>query len=301
MHALLTVLLSLLLSTPPPTPDAPTSRECDRIALIGASVTWGAGNFVPIPLETHIHNEPVDLADVLGSTLTCDHEIVVSGGDLGFFRAPMGRGAEQAAAAEAAEPTLVLALDFLFWYGYGYRGADGTPHDGTASRLALLERGLKELDRFDCPVLVFDFPDMSPAADIILSRSQIPSPDARAALNARLAEWAGERDNVRILPLADTVEAIRADKGFTIDDLAWPAGSADRFILPDRLHPTTEGTIALTQMALRTLDADSERFGSEDYLRDPEAVRSRLEARMVREAREAGMAVKDGTGQPAPN
>ena len=299
MHAPFALFLSLLLLLAPPVPEVPASHDCKRIALIGASVTWGAGNFVPIALDTHIHNEPVDLADVVAATVTCDHEIVVSGGDLGFFRAPMGRGAEQAAAAQSADPTLVLALDFLFWYAYGYRGVDGTPHEGIDSRLALLERGLKELERFDCPGLVFDFPDMSPAADIILSRSQIPTTSGLAALNARLAEWAAQRDNVHVLPLASTVEAIRADKGFTIDDLSWPAGSADRFILPDRLHPTTEGTIALTQMAIRTLDASSDRVTPTDYLRDPEAVRSRLESRMVLEAREAGMAVQDDAKTPA--
>ena len=108
----------------------------------------------------------------------------------------------------------------------------------------------------------------------------------------------GDGDDATVVP---TTTSIYLRHQFTIDDLAWPAGSADRFILPDRLHPTTEGTIALAQMALRTLDADSKRFGSEDYLRDPEIIRSRLEARMVLEAREAGMAVKDDTGQPAPN
>ncbi len=148
-------------------------------------------------------------------------------------------------------------------------------------------------------MLVFDFPDMSPAADIILSRSQIPTPEALAALNARLAEWAAGRSNVHVLPLAETVDAIRADEGFTIDDLSWPAGTADRFILPDQLHPTTEGTIALTQMAMRAIDAASDRVESTDYLRDPELVRSRLASRMVSEAREAGMAVKTDPKKPA--
>ena len=291
MHAILLTLL-LCIATEP-TAEALPAHDCERIALIGASVTWGAGNFVEVPLASHTHREPVDLADVLAATLTCEHEIVKSGGDLGFFRNPIASGSVQADESVATKPTLVLALDFLFWYGYGSRGVDGQAHDGDRSRVKLLERGLKELDRFECPILVFDYPDMSPAAGIILSHAQIPTAAERKALNERLRTWADTRRNVTILPLSSTVEAIRADTGFSIDDLSWPAGTADQFILPDQLHPTTNGTIALAQMAIRALDAKSDRIDATDYRRDPEVVRNELEDRMLREAREAGMAVQD--------
>ena len=46
-------------------------------------------------------------------------------------------------------------------------------------------------------------------------------------------------------------------------------------------------------MAIRALDAKSDRIDATDYHRNPEAVRNELEDRMVREAREAGMAVQD--------
>ncbi len=184
-----------LIQTAPQTPAEPT-QPFDRIALIGASVTWGFGNQIEIPLETYTHHEPVDLADIIDVMILKDHEIVVSGGDVAFFRTPRTSGARLAAEAAEAEPTLVLALDFLFWYGYGNRGTDLKSHTGADSRLAMLERGLKELDRFTCPVVVFDFPDMSPAIGIMLSSSQVPTPDELAALNTRLRDWAAERDNV---------------------------------------------------------------------------------------------------------
>mgnify|MGYP001999384292 CR=1 FL=1 len=295
------LLIPLLLCLAEPVPDVAPDHDCRRIALIGASVTWGAGNFVEVPLKSHIHREPVDLADVLASTMIRDHEITVSGGDLGFFRTPLSSGASQAADAAASEPTLVLALDFLFWYGYGSHGVDGTRHDGPESRVELLERGLKELERFQCPILVFDYPDMSPAAGIILGHSQIPTPEGLNALNRRLHDWAKERGNVIVLPLSSTVEAIRADTGFAFDELSWPANTSDQFILPDQLHPTTEGTIVLMQMAIRALDAKSDRTDPADYHRDPQEVRRRLEDRMVREAREAGMALREQTEPVTPD
>ena len=298
MQLLLATLLCLHgLVTPP----APTSEPAEpphpftRIALIGASVTWGFGNSVDIPLDTYTHREPIDLADVIKATLVTDHEIVVSGGDVAFFRTPLSAGARQADAAAAAEPTLVLALDFLFWYGYGNRGIDTKPHTGVDSRLATLERGLKELDRFTCPVVVFDFPDMSPAIGIMLSRSQVPTPSALTALNTRLRDWAAERDNVTLLPLAATIDEIHADEGFTIQELQWPAGSLQTIILPDHLHPTTDGTIAISQLALRTLDDRTPSIVPGDYQRDPDAVRARLDHVEIQEARDAGMPVKGET------
>lgn len=294
MPLLLTILLCVQCLTPPTAaPDqVGPPHPFTRIALIGASVTWGFGNSVDVPLETYIHHEPIDLADVIDATLVHDHEIVVSGGDATFFRTPLAAGAEQADAAMAAKPTLVLALDFLFWYGYGNRGIGAVPHTGVESRLALLERGLQELDRFTCPVVIFDFPDMTPAIGIMLHRSQVPTSTELEALNKRLLAWAAERDNVTLLPLASTIDEIRTDEGFTIQELQWPAGSLNTIILPDHLHPTTDGTIAISQLALRTLDDRTESIEPIDYRRDPQVIRSRLEQAEFEEARDAGMAVK---------
>ncbi|MDG2200113.1 MAG: hypothetical protein P8K80_02910 [Phycisphaerales bacterium] len=301
MQLLLATLLCVHgLATPP----TPTSKPAEpphpftRIALIGASVTWGFGNSVEIPLETYTHNEPIDLADVIEATLVTDHDIVVSGGDATFFRTPQSSGSRQVNEAVAAEPTLVLALDFLFWYGYGNRGTDLKFHTGADSRLAMLERGLKELDRFTCPVVVFDFPDMSPAIGIMLSSSQVPTPDELAALNTRLHDWAAERDNVTLLPLAATIDEIRTNEGFTIQELQWPAGSLRTIILPDQLHPTTDGTIALSQLALRVLDDRTPSIVPTDYHRDPNAVRSHLDHVEIEEARDAGMPVKSEAPTP---
>lgn len=283
-----------LIQTAPQTPAEPT-QPFDRIALIGASVTWGFGNQIEIPLETYTHHEPVDLADIIDVMILKDHEIVVSGGDVAFFRTPRTSGARLAAEAAEAEPTLVLALDFLFWYGYGNRGIESRVHTGSKSRLKLLEMGLAELDRFDCPVVVFDFPDVSPAIGLMLNRSQVPTAETLAALNARLHEWASTKPNVILLPLHETLTQIRADEGFAIEDLQWPAGSLRTIILPDNLHPTTDGTIALAQLAVRALDNSTSTIGPDDYVRKPEQVRSLLEAAAVKEAVDAGMPVKTPT------
>ncbi|MAB82278.1 MAG: hypothetical protein CMJ24_02440 [Phycisphaerae bacterium] len=298
--AYIVAAIALIQTAPQAPPDQ--SHPFDRIALIGASVTWGFGNQIEVPLETYTHHDPIDLADIIDAMMLREHEIVVSGGDVAFFRTPRTSGARLAAEAVEAEPTLVLALDFLFWYGYGNRNIDSRPHTGLKSRLKLLEMGLAELDRFECPVVVFDFPDVSPAIGLMLIRSQVPSPEDLAAMNARLHEWASTRPNVILLPLHETLTQIRADEGFAIEDLQWPAGSLRTIILPDNLHPTTDGTIALAQLAVRALDNSTPAIGPDDYVRKPDQVRSRLEATAVKEAVEMGMPVKTpSTAIPEPN
>ena len=95
-----------------------------------------------------------------------------------------------------------------------------------------------------------------------------------------------------MLPLASTVEQIQTNEGFTIEELTWPAGSYRDIILPDQLHPTTEGTIALMQLALRHLDAASDAIDSDDYRRDPVDIKQRLTQEAFSQARAAGMPVK---------
>ena len=55
------------------------------------------------------------------------------------------------------------------------------------------------------------------------------------------------------------------------------------------------------QMAIRALDAKSDRTDPTDYHRDPQEVRRRLEDRMVREAREAGMTLREQTEPVTPD
>lgn len=280
MHVIASFLLaaSVLVGTPAVPDPSPPQHPLDRIAVIGASATYGYGTYVKVPRDKYTQRELINLADVLSSTVNREHEVVLSNGNFLFFRSPERTGSRLAGKARKLEPTLLVALDYLFWYGYGSNGVDGERHTGTESRLALLEVGLKELDTFTCPIIVFDFPDMSPAVGRMLSSSQMPSTEGLEALNRRLENWAKSKPNVVVLPLAELVIEIRTDEGFQIEELTWPAGSGKDIIQNDALHPTTDGLIAMMQLAMRSLDNHTEDVGPDDYLRTPALVRQKLEA-----------------------
>ena len=64
---------------------------------------------------------PVGAPEVLAAVIT-EPEVTMTGEGSGlFFMSPSRRGHHQATTAAATDPTLVMGLDFLFWYGYGNR------------------------------------------------------------------------------------------------------------------------------------------------------------------------------------
>ena len=95
-----------------------------------------------------------------------------------FFQDPFANGRAQVDAALAHRPTVVVALDFLFWFAY----ADASP----AERRARLDAGLALLAPLPGTLLVGDLPDMRNANPRVLGPAAVPSPDELAALEARL-------------------------------------------------------------------------------------------------------------------
>ncbi|MFQ5506437.1 MAG: hypothetical protein ACE5F1_16830, partial [Planctomycetota bacterium] len=139
-----------------------------RVVTIGASLTSGAAAELP-------------LAKILDLAIAGEHRRVQQFATELFFMKPRLSGKAQIDRCVRRRPTLVLGIDFLFWYGYGQmRGTDEIPR-----RLRLLEEGLEQLARLDCPIVVGDFPDMRGADPRMLSPVQVPSKKALAALNAR--------------------------------------------------------------------------------------------------------------------
>jgi hypothetical protein len=198
-----------------------------------------------------------------------------------FFRDPVEYGTRYARAAQAQEPTLVVAIDFLFWFGYGFTMNEDT-------RLKQLETGLSLLDPFDCPVLVGDFPNLLVAAREgvgihgapMISEWQVPKPETLALLNERLLEWAGAKPNVHVVPMTSFLEQIRSGAALEIQGCCWPEDSLELLIDKDLLHTTFEGTIALTLLALETLVKGEEGINKEHFHWDRQLVRKRaLEAR----------------------
>ena len=197
---------------------APRSAVLARPFVVGASVS--AGFAAP------------RIADALKAALP--GATVGDAASVMFFRDADRVGRRQIDAALAARPTVVVALDFLFWYAY---------QGGRAEDEASLERGLAELDRVvaaGVPVIVGDVPDMHGASPLMLPRSRIPPPDALAAMNARIAAWASSRELVVLAPMAAWAAPLRGHGQVALAPGEAPV-PADSLMAPDGLHPNALG------------------------------------------------------------
>jgi hypothetical protein len=168
----------------------------------------------------------------------------------------------------------VVALDFLFWFGYGAMTADGAPLESEDQRLELLETGLEFLDELECRLVVSDFPDMSAAVGKMLAETQMPERATLERLSARVRAWAAERGDTVVLPLAAAVEALKGEGEIVLGRHRWPPGT--RLLQGDQLHPGVEGTIGVAQwVADAVVQAGWAR--SEDFEFDLDTVRARLQ------------------------
>jgi len=261
------VIAALLLAVPLQTPSASATaaREClARPVVIGASFAAGFGvgrSFGAAFAASRAGEEPGEPVDL---------------GDALFFLSPLATGKRQVAAALEEEPTLVLALDFLFWFGYGALDAAGGPIEPEEERLALLETGLALLAELECPLVVGDFPDMSAAVGGMLMPAQMPERATLERLSARVRAWAAGRTDTLVIPLAELVRALGSKDEVRIGRHLYPAGT--RLLQPDRLHPTLEGLIAMAQLVCDEL-VRAELAPEEGFRFELEPVRRRLAPR----------------------
>ncbi len=240
-------------------PSRPTAIE--RVVVIGASLSAG-------------FQLPSDLAGALEASLAGEHEPVLSHADNLLFLDPLHAGPAQVESALDEDPTLVIAIDYLFWFGYGLQGASGELLDSEAGRLELLERGLASLEPLRCPLVVSDFPDMSAAVGAMLLAEQVPDPGTLEVLSKRVREWASQREATIVLPLARTVQELDSGSSVRLGRVQFPEGT--RLLQPDRLHPTPEGLTALVLLVADELvRADLAPELAFDF--DPEGVLTELE------------------------
>lgn len=253
-------------------PSAPAKTGAlSRILVLGASLSQGFG------LERDV-GAPVLFADVVEGTLRVEHESVRSQAALLFFASPLSAARNAVTAGKACDPTLVVGIDFLFWFGYGAFPSED-------DRMAMLEKGLALLETFSCPVLVGDFPDVGDASrdpargggkGRLLGEEQVPQPESLARLNRRLREWAAARKGVVVIPLADLVARLHSGKDVEIHGTRWTGSALSGLIQKDRLHPTLRGAIALWYGAVDALVAARPDIPSADFDWDPDAVSRRI-------------------------
>lgn len=257
-HAIAGLLLASLLLASFARADEAADKQphlLSRVVVIGASASDGFG--------AKLEGASAKLAHVVESAIKVEHEKVRHDADAMSFTNPMKFGTEQVNRTVAVKPSLVIAVDFLFWHGYGLTLPSDTKRQETLRRLAMLDRGLKLLEKIDAPIIVGDFPDASPAIGLMVAREQVPDEKMLAALNARLREWAKGRKNVTVFPLAAMVEQIRTGKPFKAAGNDYPGGSERTLVQLDRLHPTGEGLVLMAQRLGETLIARSKDHANE--------------------------------------
>ncbi|MEE9125692.1 MAG: hypothetical protein V3U11_00990, partial [Planctomycetota bacterium] len=215
------------------TAKAKAKSPWESVVVLGASASAG---FNPTTFSNG-----VSVAQALDELIKEEHK-VTDASDFMFFVSPSRTGAKLIKKAEAAKPSLVVALDFLFWYAYGKKP--------TEQRFKDLDAGFKLLERFDCPIVITRLPDMSPAIGKMLSAEQVPAKDVLGKLNKSLEAWSKKQKNIVVAPLVKFLDDARDGKAIKIGQAEWPKGSKKLLLHADELHPTTEGVVALAYLAL---------------------------------------------------
>lgn len=204
-----------------------------QVAVIGASVTRGLSSGVP-------------LAALLDYAILVEHEKVGAFADFAMALDTLESGEAQVDRALEHEPTLVVGLDFLFWYAHFVPAGKDT----VETRLERLERGLAQLDRIGAPLVCGDIPRIVGVPENRLPPAAIPSDEVRAAQNAKLREFAAKRPRIQLVPLATWVEEMRDGKwklpGSENGESKETVLTPETTLQPnDRMHPTTLGALAL--------------------------------------------------------
>lgn len=226
----------------------------DRIAVVGASASDGFGVSVradappadstakkPIPIR-------VNLSDVLRYAAT-PGRVIMHHYSSGFFfvnPGPTGRG--EIDRALKIKPTLVLGLDFLFWYVYGTVTAEGKPMTTGADRLSNLQLGLDQLDRIvnaGIPLVIADIANMHDAIGKMLSENQVPDVQTIGNANTRIMEWVKARPLVKIMPLSQILETLKSGGAIDLAGKSWNPAELGELLQNDQLHPTFAGTVVL--------------------------------------------------------
>ncbi len=216
----------------------------DQVAFVGASASGG------FSLEKF--GPDWTLARIVQAASVEPLPNVLDAADTMLYLSPARKGKRMIQRAVQHQPTLLFALDFPFWYGYGDQRSP-------EARLAFLDECLELLEQFPCPIVVADFPDMRPALEAeipMLRPAQVPSAATLEKLNARLAAWAQRRTRVTLVPLGDFLAQLRAGPRVEVGTNVWEGDALEDLLQADELHPSREGMVALALLALDRLSAD---------------------------------------------
>jgi hypothetical protein len=223
---------------PAPVSDAKSAWQ--RVVLIGASATAGFTESEPLGGP---YTPMFELDRYLNAALLVKHEPIRNVASTFFFLQPELEGRRQIEQALQANATLVVGIDFLFWFCYGKANSN-------EDRLDRLEVALKLLESLKIPLVIGDIPDASAAGNRILTPDQIPNAKLIHTANIRLKRWVESRRNTVIVPLAQFMSAAAANQPLVVHGQSFPEGKTRIFLQDDKLHPSPPGCALLAVTVL---------------------------------------------------
>lgn len=234
--------------------------------MIGASATAGFTASEPLGGT----NTPwFILSRYVDAAVTVSHDPVRNFGSAFFFLQPQLIGQQQIARALTNNPTLVIGLDFPFWFCYGEGKTD-------AERLQRFDHGLKLLESIRCPLVLGDLPDASAAVNKMLRPDQMPTLKAIAAANQRLKAWAAGRSQVVVVELSAFMRNAMTNHAITVSGYTLADGQTRMLLQDDALHPTPPGCAVLTLALLDAFQTTRPKVQAGEFLTDPKEIYRRV-------------------------
>jgi hypothetical protein len=201
-----------------------------RVGVLGASVSAGYGT-------------NITLAEVLDVAIKSKHKVIDASSTM-VFMDPDHWGKTFLDRLEKEKVTVVIGLDFFFWYSYGILSAQ--------ERFTYLKKGFAFADKLKCPLIVGDIPDMHDAVGKMLRAEQVPSKEELRALNKQLREWAAERPMVHIVPLSAWIDALKKGKPLAVNGKMVTFKKGE-LLQEDNLHAKKAGIAVLAVKSLESL------------------------------------------------
>ena len=299
--------LALALCIALPTFAREETKTLSRIAVIGASMSDGFGVRVSTTLpDGKKISEAVNLASLVKASCKDPSIVVVNYTSSLYFMNPARTAkssALRACGANAQEmPTCVLAVDWLFWNGYGVSNVRGEKLSSDTERMELLDNALACLEPMcaaNIPIVLGDFPDMHSAiGGGMISAPMVPSVECLTALNARVAQWALSKKNVCIVPLSKLTQDLLQKKSIHAAGREWDTQTLGPLLQKDRLHPTFAGTVTVLAAALDALDTKTDNAALKGFEIDPAVLRERFVTQLKVSATKTGDAATVPVGKP---
>ena len=261
------------------------TKTLSRIAVIGASMSDGFG----VRVSTTLHDgkkisEGVNLAELVKVACKDPSVVVVNYTTSMYFMNP-ARTAKSSATRACGDnaqemPTCVLAVDWLFWNGYGVSNVRGEKLSGDTERMELLDNALACLEPMcaaNIPIVLGDFPDMHSAiGGGMISAPMVPSVECLAALNARVVQWALTKKNVCVVSLSKLTQDLLQKKSIHAAGRDWDAQTLGPLLQKDRLHPTFAGTVTVLAATIDALDTKTDNTARKGFEIDPAVLRERF-------------------------